>query len=92
MTQAVTRNPQATSMRALSEISQMSPVPQMFDPALAKRVMPETAVVDEAGNPRLMYHGTAKDIQEFKPGQAEASFVSADPDFAEKFTEYSQER
>jgi hypothetical protein len=92
MTQAVTRNPQATSMRALSEISQMSPVSQMFDPALAKRVMPETAVVDEAGNPRLMYHGTAKDIQEFKPGQAEASFVSADPDFAEKFTEYSQER
>ena len=29
MTQAVTRNPQATSMRALSEISQMSPFPQI---------------------------------------------------------------
>jgi hypothetical protein len=29
MTQAVTRNPQATSMRALSEISQMSPFPQL---------------------------------------------------------------
>jgi hypothetical protein len=29
MTQAVTRNPQATSMRALNEISQMSPFPQV---------------------------------------------------------------
>jgi len=29
MTQAVTRNPEATSMRALSEISQMSPFPQI---------------------------------------------------------------
>ena len=92
LTQAVTRNPQATSMRALDEIARMSPVLQMFDPALAKRVMPKTALVDEAGNPRLMYHGTAKDIQEFKPGQADASFVSPDPSFAEKFSEYSQDR
>jgi hypothetical protein len=60
MTQAVTRNPEATSMRALSEISQMSPVSQMFDPRLAKRVIPETAVVDEAGNPQFMYHGTQR--------------------------------
>ena len=29
LTQAVTRNPQATSMRALDEISRMSPVPQL---------------------------------------------------------------
>jgi len=60
MTQAVTRNPEATSMRALNEISQMSPVSQMFDPRLAKRVIPETAVVDEAGNPQFMYHGTQR--------------------------------
>jgi hypothetical protein len=31
MTQSVTRNPQATSMRALEEIGRMSPVPQMAD-------------------------------------------------------------
>jgi hypothetical protein len=72
MTQAVTRNPQATSMRALSEISEMSPVSQMFDPRLAKRVIPETTVVDEAGNPRMVYHGTGsltdedEAIQEFQ--------------------------
>jgi hypothetical protein len=65
MTQAVTRNPQATSMRALSEISQMSPVSQMFDPRLAKRVIPETKAVDETGNPIMVYHGTtqAKDLE-----------------------------
>jgi hypothetical protein len=76
MTQAVTRNPQATSMRALEEIGRMSPVPQMFDPALAKRVMPQTTVVDEAGKPRLVYHGTGeltdedeaiKEFQTFNP-------------------------
>lgn len=76
LTQAVTRNPQATSMRALEEIGRMSPVPQMFDPALAKRVMPETTVVDKAGNPRLVYHGTGqltdedeaiKEFQTFNP-------------------------
>jgi len=92
MTQAVTRNPQATSMRALSEISQMSPVSQMFDPRLAQQVMPKTSIVDEGGTPRLMYHGTAKDIQEFIPGESGASFVSPDPKFAGKFTEYSQDR
>lgn len=69
MTQAVTRNPQATSMRALDEIARMSPVPQMFDPALAKRVMPKTAIVDEAGNPRLLYHGTNKQYETFSQDQ-----------------------
>jgi hypothetical protein len=85
MTQAVTRNPQATSMRALSEISQMSPVSQMFDPRLAKRVMPETAVVDEAGNPRLMYHGTREDFDEFSPGSRGAVFATLDPNFTKMY-------
>jgi hypothetical protein len=35
MTQAVTRNPQATSMRALNEISQMSPFPQVAPQRIA---------------------------------------------------------
>jgi hypothetical protein len=76
MTQAVTRNPEATSMRALSEISQMSPVSQMFDPRLAKRVMPETAMVDEAGNPRLLYHGTTQDFENFDPQSRGAIFAT----------------
>jgi hypothetical protein len=85
MTQAVTRNPQATSMRALSEISQMSPVSQMFDPRLAKRVMPKTAVVDEAGNPQLMYHGTREDFDEFSPGSRGAVFATLDPNFTKMY-------
>ena len=86
MTQAVTRNPQATSMRALDEIARMSPVPQMFDPTLAKRVMPETKAVDEAGNPLLMYHGTGKEFDEFSvPKGKRASFFSTDPEFANEY-------
>jgi hypothetical protein len=87
MTQAVTRNPQATSMRALSEISQMSPVSQMFDPRLAKRVMPETAMLDEAGNPQLMYHGTPRVFDDFETGTRGAVFASPDPGFASTFSE-----
>jgi hypothetical protein len=95
MTQAVTRNPQATSMRALSEISKMSPVSQMFDPRLAKRVMPETAVVDEAGNPRLLYHGTNQDYDQFSesavgsktgnPTSRMGFFFSGAPDEASRY-------
>ena len=87
LTQAVTRNPQATSMRALEEIGRMSPVPQMFDPRLAKRVMPKTTVVDEAGNPRLMYHGTPESFEDFETGRLGAVFASPDPKFASKYAD-----
>jgi hypothetical protein len=99
LTQAVTRNPQATSMRALEEIGRMSPVPQMFDPALAKRVMPETKAVDEAGNPVMVYHGTADPIQEFSKSKLggstkaksakEGFFFQDNPSYARNYADYA---
>lgn len=76
MVRQITGRTDATAMRALEEIGQMSPVPQMFDPKLAKQVIPETIVVDKAGNPKLVYHGTGqltdedeaiKEFQTFNP-------------------------
>jgi hypothetical protein len=47
-------------------------------------------IVDEQGRPRVMYHGTARDITEFKPKQAGAIFVTDDPRFAEDFSYMSE--
>jgi len=44
-------------------------------------------VVDERGNPKVMYHGTSSDITEFRPKQAGAIFVTDNPRFAEAFTD-----
>ena len=48
-------------------------------------------IVDKDGNPKVMYHGTARDITEFKPKQANAIFVTEDPSFANSFTSKSQD-
>jgi hypothetical protein len=47
-------------------------------------------IVDEQGRPRVMYHGTARDITEFKAKQAGAIFVTEDPRFAEDFSYMSE--
>jgi hypothetical protein len=44
-----------------------------------------STIVNEQGSPRVMYHGTARDITEFKAKQAGAIFVTEDPRFAEDF-------
>jgi hypothetical protein len=49
----------------------------------------DSKVVDEQGRPILMFHGTARDISEFIPKQANAIFVTADPNFAESFSSSS---
>ena len=89
LTQAVTRNPQATSMRALEEIGRMSPVPQMFDPRLAKRVMPETKAVGENKNPILVYSGAQNEINQFEDGQnaikVGAAYFSNKPEVASAY-------
>ena len=41
------------------------------------------------GNPKIMYHGTARDITTFKPKQAGAIFLTDDIDFAEGFASMS---
>jgi hypothetical protein len=50
----------------------------------------QSQIVDEQGRPRVMYHGTARDITEFKPKQAGAIFVTEDPRFAEDFSYMSE--
>ena len=39
--------------------------------------------------PKVMYHGTARDITEFRPKQANAIFVTDNPSFAEGFSDAS---
>lgn len=48
-------------------------------------------IVDKDGEPKVMYHGTASDISEFKPKQANAIFVTDDPIFAEQFADASED-
>jgi hypothetical protein len=50
----------------------------------------QSKIVDAEGRPRVMYHGTARDITEFKAKQAGAIFVTEDPRFAEDFSFMSE--
>jgi hypothetical protein len=51
----------------------------------------DSKIVNDDGTPKVMYHGTARDITEFRPKQANAIFVTDDPDFATDFSTASQE-
>jgi hypothetical protein len=46
---------------------------------------------DGVGKPKVMYHGTARDISEFRPKQANAIFLTDDPLFAESFSSSSED-
>lgn len=46
-------------------------------------------IVNADGTPMVMYHGTARDISEFRPKQAKAIFLTANPGFAETFADTS---
>jgi len=46
---------------------------------------------DGVGKPKVMYHGTARDITEFRPKQANAIFVTDAPYFAESFSGMSED-
>ena len=43
------------------------------------------------GTPKVMYHGTAQDIEAFRPKQAGAIFVTDDPKFADDYTFMSED-
>ena len=58
--------------------------------AFMNRIEGKSKIVDENGNPKIMYHGTARDITEFKPKQANAIFLSPTAKFAEDFTDASE--
>jgi len=42
--------------------------------------------ITEDGRPKVMYHGTSRDIESFRPKQANAIFVTDSPKFAEAFS------
>ena len=54
-----------------------------------KRFFGNSKVVNDDGTPKVMYHGTARIIDEFIPKQAGAIFVTDNPDFAESFSDDS---
>lgn len=55
-----------------------------------KKWFGNSKIVDAAGKPKMMYHGTARDISTFMPKQAGAIFVTDDPEFARRFTGSSE--
>ena len=55
-----------------------------------KKWFANSKIVDAAGKPKMMYHGTARDISTFMPKQAGAIFVTDDPEFARRFTGSSE--
>lgn len=81
----ITRNPQATAPAVLQEAGQMVPLARMFKPEQAAKVIPETKAIDEAGNPRLMYHGTPKVVDRLEPQKRGFVSLSPDPDFASRY-------
>ena len=54
-----------------------------------KQFFGDSKIVDAKGEPKVMYHGTARDITTFKPKQAGAIFLTDDPDFANVFSKDS---
>jgi hypothetical protein len=55
-----------------------------------KRWFGDSSFVDKDGKPLVMYHGTARDIEEFKPKQANAIFITASPVFADNYAKLSE--
>lgn len=51
----------------------------------------DSTITNPDGSPKVMYHGTAQDISEFRPKQADAIFVTDKPRFAESFTDTSED-
>jgi hypothetical protein len=51
----------------------------------------KSKIVNEDGTPKIMYHGTARDITEFMPKQANAIFFTDNPKFANDFTYMSED-
>ena len=87
MTQAVTRNPQATSMRALEEIGRMSPVPQMVSDKTKQFLqMAEKGRIQMAKDRAR----ELKDLTEGKSRFAEVSLNWDDPETYDLVDEYAK--
>jgi hypothetical protein len=51
----------------------------------------KSVVRNPDGSPKVMYHGTARDIEEFRPKQAGAIFLTDSPKFAARFSDMSMD-
>ena len=69
-----------------------SMVREMIDTATAnfKKWFGNSVIRNADGSPKVMYHGTARDIESFRPKQANAIFLTDDPRFAEGFSDASE--
>jgi len=56
-----------------------------------KRFFGLSKVVNDDGTPKVMYHGTARNIDTFKPRQAGAIFLTENPEFAGEYADVSAE-
>ena len=62
---------------------------EQTDTPAFKRWFGNSTIVWPDGQPKVMYHGTARDITVFRPKQAGAIFLTDDPAFAEGFADAS---
>ena len=69
-----------------------SMVREMVDTATAnfKKWFGNSVIRNADGSPKVMYHGTAQDVESFRPKQANAIFLTDDPRFAESFSDSSE--
>jgi hypothetical protein len=77
------RSPLVSQIPTLPQTEKLSLRSAPDTPAF-KRFFGNSKVVDANGKPKIMYHGTARDITTFKPKQAGAIFLTDDIDFAIK--------
>ena len=82
----ITGNPQATAPAVLEAAEQMAPLSRIFRPEQVKSVLPETKVVDEAGNPQIVYHGTP---DAFESNIRAESYFTSQPELANMYTNTS---
>jgi hypothetical protein len=86
LVRAITRNPEATAPAALEAAEQMAPLSRIFRPEQVKSVLPKTKVVDEAGNPQIVYHGTP---DAFESNIRAESYFTSQPELANMYTNTS---
>lgn len=56
-----------------------------------KQWFDDSSIVKDDGAPKMMYHGTSRDITKFRPKQASAIFLTDSPRFAESFSVSSED-
>lgn len=76
----------------LSEQGRRYSLKETLDDPVFKQVFADTQVVDENGQPKVMYHGSSSDITEFKPDTANAIFFSPSARFSDAFATEAMER